>query len=271
MAEEMLSCRGRGIMAGACLLRRLGAAVDGHGGAVAGVEEEEAAGDAGRELERGEDADLPGGARLAEEVERHDAGPERAGHGLHPLGAELPPRRHHLVPEREGAEARHGERPGPEQRHVGAAEPDGEVEAGEGGVGLGVGVLRQHRERQLQVPDGARLVVHQRLQPRVGDQQVRRLGLVEEVDGEHGGARHDHADGQHRAQDHQRPRQTVAPAPRRPDPMHLMPLPVPVLVPAAGRSSIMGTVGCLCAADVHCCSLHRGAAVPCRRGRDGRD
>jgi len=248
-------------------LRRLGAAIDGHGGAVAGVVEEESAVDARPELERGEDADFPGGARLAEEVERHDGGPERAGHGLHPFRAELPPRRHHLVPERQEAAARHGEGSGPQQRHLGAAEADGEVDAGEGGVGLGVGVLRQHRERQLQVPDGARLVVHQPLQPRVGDQQVRRLGLVQQVHGEHGDARHDHADGQHRAQDHQRPHQPGAPAPLLlPDPLHVVP---PLVVPAVavvlrrrldadaaggsgGGSGIMGTVAWLCVAG-HCC------------------
>jgi hypothetical protein len=230
------------------LLRRLGAAVDGHGGAVAGVVEEEAAGDARPELERGEDAHLPGGARLAEEVERHDAGPERAVHVLHPVGAELPPHRHHLVPQRHGAAARDGESPGPQQGDVGAVEADDEVDPGEGGVGLGVGVLGLDGERQLQVQDGARLPVLEALQPRVRDQQVRHLGLVQQVDSEHRGAGDDDADGQQRAQDHHRPHQAGALAPLPlPDPRH-PPLPVAVLVlvgrlhlAMAGSSLVVGS------------------------------
>uniref|UniRef100_A0A0A9D5V5 Uncharacterized protein n=1 Tax=Arundo donax TaxID=35708 RepID=A0A0A9D5V5_ARUDO len=224
------------------LLRRPGAAVDGHGGAVAGEEEEEAAGDAHPEPERGEDADLPRGARLAEEVERHHPGLERPVHVPHPVGAERPPRRHHLVPQRHGAPARHREGPGAQHGHLGSVEAHGEVDAGEGRVGLGVGVLGQDGERQHQVLDGARAVVLQRHQPRVGHQQVRHLGLVQQVHSEHGGAGDDDADGQHRAQDHHRPHHAGALAPVwLRDPLRVLLLLVvarPHVTPRLSRSSL---------------------------------
>lgn len=127
--------------------------------------------------------------------------------------------RHDVVPERRRGGARHHERRGAEARDVGAVEAEREVDAGEGGVRPGVGVPRHDGDERLQVVDGAALVVVQPHQLRVGHQQVRHPGLVDEVHGEHRRAGDDHADRQQRAQDHQRPRHAGAPVLLlRPDP-----------------------------------------------------
>lgn len=93
-------------------------------------------------------------------------------------------------------------------------ELDVDVEAGEGGVDLGVGVPGQNFGPDLDVADDAvgRAVV-ELLEVCVGHHHVRHVGLVDEVHGEHRAAHHDDADDQQRAQDHRRPHPRGAPLP----------------------------------------------------------
>lgn len=93
-----------------------------------------------------------------------------------------------------------------QEHHVGAMEPQREVDAGEDDIRLGVVVLGKDGYGHPQGLDrDALVVILDQAQPHVEDHQVRHLGLEEDVHGEHCHDSHDDAGGQHSVEDHHRP------------------------------------------------------------------
>ncbi|XP_025820909.1 uncharacterized protein LOC112896976 isoform X2 [Panicum hallii] len=216
----------------------LGVAAEVERGAV-GPEEPELAGQPRPVVDADEPRDLPRRPGLPVHPERHHAVPERGFHGGAAGGVERRALRARHVGQRQGAPGRQPERVRAELGEDPAAERQPELQARERRGGARVGVAGLHEERELHVIQRALLVVHQGVQARRPDGQVRRPGLQQQHHHQHGHRRQQHHDGQHREHHRRRPLQHARPvAPEVVVPLPPVRAPPGVLPPVAAAVTV---------------------------------